>query len=324
MKAQIAIDKFIGLAIVAIVMLVIILGVYPVFKQKLGEAADTSTCNWNIFMAGIRKGSTFSIAEGIPEGCKAKRIELTLTDVQQELGYARNRLKAINSDLKYKDRAPSFSNNDEKTQYQFAMNKVIADELAGCWSKVIKGKIPIFDEWWRLYNCKDSSGATKPCSKLEDFLTVGFPVYGAWNFVSGKMQFSRAPTNCIVCARIKFDDTLVREFPNLAGTSTITTAREWMAVNPWKTGASYLEFVQDGQAEAPALLQSQYAFDVGDTPLAVVYARINVHQLEGAASWAASAFGFDAAEDVSMLRLVPYTQRDLLSPEGLGCTFILE
>ena len=306
MKAQIAIDKFIGLAIVVIVMLVVLLGVFPGMREKLAQAAETGTCDWNIFMAGIRKAGTLGIAEGIPEGCKAKRIELTLTDVQRQLGYAKNRLKVINTDPKYKDKAPSFTNDDEKTQYQFAMNKLIADELAGCWAKVLKGKVPIFDEWWRLY-----SWGTPPAG-AGDATRILFT------------NIHRAPTNCIVCARIKFDDNLVTTFPTKAGTSSIFTLPEWMAVNQWKSGGSYAEFVADGQAETPALLQS-YAFDVSNTPLAIVYARINAHQVEEAASWIGTKFGIDVKEqDLNILRIVPYTQRDLISPEGLGCTFVLE
>ena len=156
-KRGIEVQTLIQLAIVAIVLIVVFLGAYPLFSSKLHAAEEKGTCEWAVLLAAVRKAGSLGIAEGVPEGCHAKIKAITTNDLAKKTTFARNRIKAFSKppylDKQGTSTAPSFLKDDSKIVNLFALDNIIADEMIECWEKVFKGKMPLFDEWWRLYNC---------------------------------------------------------------------------------------------------------------------------------------------------------------------------
>lgn len=321
--AIIAIDTLIQLGIILIVFLIVFLGLFPGVERKLEAAEEKGKCEWSVMLAAVRKGGSLSIAEGVPEGCKATTRTITMADLRAKHEYARNRLKII-TDPDHKEYDPPFSTyfrkqvpSDPKIINEFALNTIIGNEMVDCWTKVFKGKMPLFDEWWRLYNCEGG----KPCSTIEDFAHFAIPAYGAFKVVSGGVEKTRAPVNCILCAHIMFDNDVKEKI----GTGTVTSFDEWLKINPIpRTSTSYLKFLLDGQSDVSALF-GQYSYDITDEGLAILYERVNAHQLSQLPGFEDALTFFDkkVSEDLNYLRIVPYRQEAIVAPQG-DCTFIID
>ncbi|MEM4246731.1 MAG: hypothetical protein QXR48_00460 [Candidatus Woesearchaeota archaeon] len=306
---------------IAVVFLVVFLSLYPTVEKKLYAAEEKGACEWAVLLAGIRKAGSLSIAEGVPEGCRASRIVIKPEDLRNKVSYAKKRLKTIKSEELYKDTAPYFRDNPEKRSeeqlvYEFALDSIIADQMVSCWEKVFKGRIPIFDEWWRLYNCK-KDGKTEPCSKLEDFATFAVPIYGIWEVVSGKLQAQKAPTNCILCSHITFDPQIVQ----LVGKTSITSLNEFMSNNPVPhLTKSYMEYIEEGQTVKSALFKmGENNFELSDEGIAILYERINAQQLGDIAGISIGGI----KQDANVLKILQYRQDLIVAPQG-DCTFLLD
>lgn len=318
---QIATDTLIRLAIVVVIFLVVFLGILPQFQKKAEASGGKAKCEWSVLLAGLSKAGSLNLAQGIPEGCKAKTVVVTMKDVQGRAGYARNRLKVIqdpkhreyDATSKYFRTAPL---NDNLIK-EFALDNIVADELVECWEKVWKGKVPLFNEWWRLYDvCVDpNTGKSTGCGKLEEFAKSAWAV--AFN------DANKAPTNCILCAHISFDpevQKIVRK-PEMM--------MEWLGNNPVpRTSAPYSDFLAEGQTIGGfAKLNLKYDFSTADPGIAIMYERINTHQLFQSASsvgnWAGLSNDPKDYEDQSYLKLLTYKQDVLNAPTG-DCNFILD
>lgn len=321
--AIIAIDTLIQLSIIAVIFLVVFLGIFPPFTQKLEAAEEKGKCEWSVLLSAVGKAGSLGIAQGIPEGCHAVRKTITLDDLRKKFGYAKNRLKIITDPAhkEYATTAPFFRTqipDDPQVLYEFALDNVVADELADCWTKVFRGKMPLFDEWWRLYDCV-KEGKTQPCSTIEEFVAFAIPAYGVWKVTTGGVQANRAPVNCVICAHLTFDEKLKKEI----GRPSIVTLQEWMGNNPVpRIGTSYLKFIEEGQSDASALF-TRYSFDLSDEGVAIVYERVNAQKLAQTMGKALSWAGVKVSEDKNYLKLMPYTQGALMAPTG-DCTFVVD
>jgi hypothetical protein len=314
--ALIAVDTLIRLGIVAVIFLVVFLGIFPGVERKLEAAEQKGKCEWSILLSAIKKGGTASLAEGIPEGCKASVRTISMKDL--DLRFARNRLENIQGQPIYDKTAPYFRSQKitDALVQEFALDRVIADELERCWTKVFRGKMPLFDEWWRLYNCQ-KDGKSVPCSKIDDFARFAIPVYGVWTFATGEAKFEgRAPVNCVLCSHILFDEEVKQKF----GNAPITSLREWLANNQVpNTDKAYLEYLTEGQTSQSAIFtQGQYNFDVTNDGLAILYERVNAQQI---GQFLGISFG-GLKEDQNFLKLMPYQQELIVAPKG-HCTFLL-
>jgi hypothetical protein len=314
------VDALVLLAITVIIILVST-GFLGRFEKKAEAAEEKGECNWAIMSAGLRKAGTLSIAEGIPEGCKTRIVTVTMESIRKHQIYAKNRLETMRKDKAYESVAAYFLHpptgvSEEQLVNEFALNRIVAGELEECWTRVWRGKMPLFDEWWRLYDCIDSkSGRSVPCSKLQDFAISAIPLYGAWETITGGIKFNRVPTNCYKCAHIKFDKEIRNYFNR-----PITSLREWLAINPMPNSrTSYLEYLMEGQAGLGTLFKmGGYTYEVTPEGLAIVYERVNAQQL---VQLTGITF-VGTPEDQNLLEILQNRQDTLVAPSG-KCTFIL-
>lgn len=272
------VSVLVGLSAGLIVLLILFLGVFPAFKSTIERSGEKGQCEWSVLLAALKTTGTLGIVGGIPEGCKARRVTLTEEEVNKKLAFARARLKQIQTDPAYAGTAPYFGSpppgQETQREYEFAVDALIADEMVDCWEKVFKGKLPLF---------------------YAQAFDVGAP-----------------PVNCVVCAHIRFEPSVLGKVSK----PSITSLREWMANNKVpRTSQSYLEFLQEGQTKPLGLA---YPFIMDSQGVAVLYKHI-----------ALPAVGIrtgdirDEPQEVRSLMLVPYTQ-DAITGGEQGCTLVVD
>jgi hypothetical protein len=309
--ALIAVDTLIRLGIMLVVFAVVFLGILPVFQQKLAEAGETSKCEWSILLASVQKIGSAGIAEGIPEGCKAKQVQITMANLEKGQKLAKSRISSYVADENSKKmyNPQFFTDPDSKDQLlEFALDKIIADEMVACWEKVFKGNMPLFDQWWRLYDF--------PWSKTTEDAGQAF---SKW-YVPGTMH--GPPVNCIICSRITFADDVLK----WSGGKHIASLEEFLKNNPVpRTSTAYLQYLYEGQT-GPDAFKPKYSFSVDEEGLAIMYERVNMHKTEETIKFPLRLLGLTSdVIDINHLVLVPYNQEKITSVDnGEGCTLIID
>jgi hypothetical protein len=306
-RGAIGVNTLVSLAVLLIVVFVM-LGLIPGFTQKLQAAESASTCSWSILLASVQKLGSAGIAQGIPEGCKAIMVNVSMKDLEKNQRLASNRISEfMNKPDIYKSQY--FTNTNKETLNEFALDKILADELVDCWEKVFKGKMPLFDEWWRLYSWKEGNPGSGP---------VALQV---WN-----VQVHGPPVNCVICSRITFSDEVISQFKQ----KQIISLEEWMSLNPVpRTNTPYLQYIYEGQTGTDLFkpkYRPKYSFVADERGLAVLYQRVNVHGLESAVTTPLKWIGAipEKTPDLNYLKLVPYSQEAIISQDGEGCTLIID
>jgi len=321
-KGAIGVQHFIAIAILMISVSVILFGVFPKARQAFGAVTEKGACQWSVVVSGITQ---FGGKQMIPIECKAHRIEITNKNLTDAEPAARRRLEVIWKDDKGKyggfltvngfrePGKPNIPTKKKQKTREFALNQVVAKEMKDCAEKVWKGKLPLFDRWWQIFEC-----GGQPCSTFENFIDSVVPIVGIVRLVAGAREFKRPPNLCIICSRIKFDE-LQNEFP-----APITSLTEWMSVNyPKLGGESYNKIIYDWQTGITGIFKPTYVYSL-DQPLAVVFKYIPVHAMADHIPAIASIIPGGQKEDISALYIVPYTQKSIIGERGLECDFILD
>ncbi len=321
-KSQIGVDTFIALVILVLGILVLFLVVYPDVKELLVGEGEKGACEWSLVMHSITKIADWS---AIPAECRAHRFEVDLKYLQRYHTEAKKRIDVYEADAdKYQlmleelEKSKQKIGNDPDPNYllnEWALNKIVAEEMKDCWQKVFMGELPLFDQWWDFYSWEKEM-PTRTKDRFSSFIG----------------NFEGPPTNCIICSRIKFSPDLVNYFKrhNKVNIDSIDT---WLKNNhPAWEAASYYKFLIQGQSELKSFFTPDYSYSI-DKPLAVLYEKIYYyHGIEEVLDrlWKLISGGKEGSYDLNFLKLVPYTQEDLIHPPnedrtgGEGCTFILD
>lgn len=316
-RSQIGLDPLVGLGMLALVAFIVLALIFPEVREVLVGSGEKGACEWSLVLHSLTKLSDFSL---VPAECRAVRIEVTLEDLKANFKEAKRRIDTYKSDpVKYKDILRYFNDysKSDAQLYEWSLNKIVAQEMNDCWDKVFKGQFPLFDEWWKLY----SWGSATPPDNRDEAFAMWAP--------GGPIRAYGPPTNCIVCSRIKFSDTVKKQFIDI-GKPRITTLDVWMKYNyPRLGGDSYYKLLTEGRSSLTGLFGQPFEYDV-DVPLAVLYEKIYVRQaffdwLDKA--WTAVFGGTRRDATIDNLKLVPYTQEKLIGPHANGgeaCSFVLD
>jgi len=313
-KSQIAVDTLIGLAILAVAVAIVGVLVYPEVKDLFETESTKGACEWSLVVHSLTKLSDFSL---VPAECRAHRLEISLDDLEKYHFTARKRIKIYKENPeKYGPVLQFFDNPDDSNQLnEWVLNMFVAKEMQDCWEKVFKGRLPLFDKWWNLY---DWGWSDAKLGEQKDYIDA----------VIGK--FKGPPVNCILCSRIRFSDDLTEAFGSRVNIDSLDV---WLKNNyPIAGGRSYYEILTDGQSEIKGLFAPAFEYSI-DKPLAVLYEKI--YYYHGAEAWLDKAFktiagGEKGTYELNYLKIVPYTQEDIIMPKkqdgsgGEGCTFLLD
>ncbi len=328
-KGAVGVETFVRSAAILIALVALIL-VVPHFTKQLYAASEKGQCQWSVLVSALTRTPGVGI-ENIPIECKAKYINLTLEDAQANYNAA---AKAINV---YRDRGPEYDAiykifNSQKSESQLAewsVDKILADEMVSCWDKVWKGKMPMFDEWWKIIGYSQASADQE---KLALAKTQGLPgkeedmkwyhyAY-LWN-----LQWKSPPTFCVVCTRIKFG----KDITPALGRADVNSLSTWMMFNQVpKTSISYFEYLlSEDQKNTPALFRThEIKYDTSQ-PYAVLYQRINIHKVDELSQGVLDFIGLVSTEEtdkkVDRVLLVPYDS--VLLPYdhgGANCNYVID
>lgn len=256
-KGAIAVDvpiELIALLFSAGVLLVLFI---PQLYTWITTSTEQVVCEWSIVAGAIARPLG---KELISPECKARKVSISTKNLQQFLGEAETTINKWLKDEKYVAIRDQFPEANLQNKYKYALNKLVAREMTNCWEKVLRGKLPMFDEW---YNKIDLFGSDYPeyAEKYIDKVNAFVKIWGA-------------PTFCIICSNIKFEDDLASL--NLPKNIDLT---KWLQHMPYKKSSkSIYEYLYEGQTKPSQLTEIEYNYDL--TPpnrYSVVYERINPH-----------------------------------------------
>ncbi|MCF7861145.1 hypothetical protein K9M79_02780 [Candidatus Woesearchaeota archaeon] len=285
--------------LIAFIVLLIITGK---FSEIYYDIAGSTTCTWSFLTASITK---------IPPECKMKMLEFSekdLTTEEMKL-YVTEQFKRFNcqgyyntDDCTQKYSTVSFSGNlDEKGQMndkmkEYALDKLMADEIKGCWDMVGHGKVAAFERYWSYMKCPDGDGGYRGCTKTEIVKQLGLASLGEPTSV-----VQNPPRMCIICSRIKFDDSLKAKF-----TGRVESLKEMMMYTPVSTVdmKSYYQYVIENDDLNKGIYASEFKYST-DQPYAVVYSRINKEILVEIASQTTNFDGLGILKAVGVAAGIP-------------------
>jgi len=315
-KAEIVVSELVVLSILA-VSLVLLIIVFVFFGSILQEQAPKRECQWNLLLSAITKVPLVS-AETLPPDCQMTRINVTKDQLISKEDLNKKEVIKFNRDYsnqKYVNFNPDNKDN-EKQWLEYEMDSILANEIKDCWEVAWMGQMPIFKEWWSLFECKpDTNGEYKcDCSEGKDCKLYQelWDRVKVWNY-----QVKGPPVFCLLCSRIKFEDKIIADFK----ATPIKSLPEWMQKHPIAGDTqlrSYYEYTQDDVNRG--LFAPAYIYSV-DTPLAVVYARVNVKQptqvWDAALEWTGIKDANEVNKPINSLSLIPYSE------VGEKCTYII-
>ncbi len=315
-KAQMGPKEVVTIISYLIVFAVILYLVFPAIIGLVRQGTEEAVCNWTIFLSGIFRAGGSS---PFPIECKAKEITVYEGNISNYLPEAKTNLEKFSGLEKYKRFNDKFKDmSKSQKEYEYAVDEFVAKELDSCWRKVVRGKLPMFDEWWNLVDV--------PLLGLRnvDAKSYDAEFKSKWSAL-GLIDIWGPPTFCIVCANIKFDDALIAKLKD----SEVDSLNDWLnhhSVN--KFGDSYYKYLVEGQTIPSTLFIPRYGVKDLKTTNSIIYKRVNPH---ASTAWLQKAKQLVWKTDgelppiISELKLVPY--EDVSKPYtsgGESCVYVIE
>ena len=360
-KGQVGVQTFVY-AIGILIVLVAFLLMVPSFKNLLFEAGEKGQCQWNVLVSSLTRTPGLGF-ENIPVECKAEYINVSLEDLQDNYALASQAFKKYEANAKNPLYAPMHEKfNDVNSEAQLAewsANKIVADEIVDCWDKVWQGQLPLFDSWNKLIDYENvvsrqelsniKQGASAVQSAAQPGAVTVNPALGAlfslipvntvvdwtgqlltsnpkdwtkldylkfWN-----LKYQRPPVFCVVCARINF----LKDARSVLPSSKLNLI-EWMNVNQVPmTKESYTSYIVPDELKG---FNQYYSYDI-DEPIAVVYTRVNTHQIAAVSSDVADFLGMSPTDPVpnkaDKIAVVPYDKVVMpFSKGGTSCDYVID
>ncbi len=278
----------------------------------------------------------------------ASNAKKVLTEYQKN--FDSGKYKGIDSAQQYwNGNFQGYSDPNTKKLNEWVMDKTVADEMKYCWDVTGRGNLDLFNDWWTLLDCRidgctnvDDSKCFQKCTKEQIYGMYGLNSDGQaltalgaagiiWELTgikgktmvatvtglpllyktaTGQMQIAQPPTFCVLCSRIKFDETAKTSIKN----PSVTSMSLWLANNPVTdvgdySKVSYASYLQNDAYKGLWASKDSYSYDTNQA-YAVLYTRINVmksKQLLGdIGTLVAGTNPNDLPQAVQMIKLVPY------------------
>lgn len=193
-------------------------------------------------------------------------------------------------------------NLDTKSFYrEYRLNELMAQEMKSCWSRMGRGKLDLFTDWFSVIQYKNGAWTGKEGLPLKVF-----KILNPFN------KEYESPKMCVICSRIRFSESVRNEFPKQPIESLTTfTLNNPTNVFEGRKPLSYYEFLLDevysdlfGTQEG----NLKYTYDMnGD--VAVVFFRSNLFYLVHTYARIKDYLWYDEESElapVDAIFLVPY------------------
>lgn len=326
-RGAVGVNTFV-MTVAILIALVAFIFIVPKFTKLMIEAGSTGECQWNVLVSALTRTPGLGF-ENIPVECKARYLDVTLADIQANYGDASDAITMYGKKAAYSEILPFFNKPDSVSQLaEWSLDKVVADEMVSCWDKVWKGKLPIFDEWWKLVGYKRESISDEKIAAAEK---AGVPVGDAdWKWYQyaalWNLEFKHPPTFCVVCSRIKLDSAVKTALEK----QNIESLGKWMMSNPVpRTKTDYFSYIMPEDLKQSQLFQrKEFPYGTAE-PLAVVYQRINIQKVDAVSQDILDAIGLMSSDEkdkqVNKVVLVPYSSVILPYAEGgANCDYVID
>lgn len=295
------------MVIIVFIILLIITGQFTdIFTEITGKTA----CTWSFLTASITS---------IPPECKMKLVDITVDDLEKPAMdvFVSEQFKRFNleSDTKYKDMHFTGRGDQPKFREEFALDKLMADELKDCWDKVGHGRVAALERWWSYFKCGDDQHT---CSKEE----IAKDIIEIMALRNNDIT-NTPPRLCIMCSRIKFDEGIRSKFTDV---SSLDDMMKNTPMSPTDLKSYYQYVYEDGDMNK-GIFAPTFDFTV-QKPYAVVYSRVNVDLWAAAIGLndknnnkkektisetmkviaAAAKFPIKLEDDMHQIKLIPYNE----------------
>lgn len=224
--------------ITGIIMVLVVIGVLLIIvAQMLGSlkgSIEERLCFANALQNAAIKTPGAQIAMFELTNCPIINVDVTTKDLTKDSSLAASYIKKYDQYF------------TDKSTINYNANKIVAEQMRSCWSKLGEGGLELFNKW---------------------------------------NGFTEKKRKCVICSIIRFNqDAVGRIAQENKGITTITSLREWLKNNQvlGKTPKiSYFEYFKDPDYEydTPDLLFGDFKYDVS-TRNAVVFIRITDTSLE--------------------------------------------
>ena len=247
--------------------------------------AEGGVCAWSAVFASMGKVSG---AETIKIVCPQRFVTITQSEAgkdrksnfpDEEFLYIN---KKIPSSLRKKlaNWYPAYEEKEDKDYMEYRMNEIMAKEIKHCWNKLGRGDLDLFSDWFSIVEYEEGTLKSDD-GKLERFFKKVYPF---------NKDVSLTKKACIICSRVRFDDSVKAEFgADVDPELEITTLPDWMKSHPLSSydPTSYYEFTLDESIISDFFAEEEdkdrLYYKPGDDS-AVVFMRINIHRLVEIAS----------------------------------------
>ncbi|MBW2992762.1 hypothetical protein KY345_06105 [Candidatus Woesearchaeota archaeon] len=276
MKKKAQMGKVVGIILIVVGALVLI-PLTGIILNIMKESGEQAAC---ITSAQLSSRTKVGGIETINLNCPMKLKTITMKNLDEQTAKAKKELEKIdlyNEGSEDKIRLDVYSNRDLRTLREYVLNKEIAEEMRGCWEKLGEGQLNLFNAWY------------------------GNLLETPWEIILPK---DTIPTTCVICARIKFDENIQENYPD------VTSINEWLKINTVPQKAiTYYDFLID-EVHDQYLFTPEWSYTTKE-PVGIVFARANP-QGKGYFRNLLDTFGLielgKAESGVDVLHLIPYSK----------------
>jgi len=271
-KGRRGMDLITGAIMALIIVGVLLILVAQMFGSMKGSAEEKLCFANALTNSQIKAPGGFEVFQ--LTNCPIINVEVKVKELTKESSYAASYIKKYDTYF------------TDKNTINYNANKIVAEQMESCWSKLGEGGLSLFDNW-------------------DDF------------FKTNK--------KCVICSVVRFDqDSINRIAQENNGKTTITSLREWLKNHPvpGKTPKiSYFEYFKDPDYEMPDLLFGEFDYDVSKR-FAVVFVRATQSKIEdfgklffniGATviNWVGADIEKSKGWSIDTLAVVPYNEEAL-------------
>ncbi len=263
-KAQLS-QTFVRISAITIGFLIILFVVAFPVREAMTQVAEKGQCQWEFFISSQTKilGQV-----QIPPECESNRLNITEKLLEKDFKDSRETLNTWKKDRdnnegkifgnwgsNFIDDYEGYQSNhrDDDVLYEYSMDAVVADEIKDCWEKVLKGKFPLFDEWWQLIGTEEPDDSW----------------WEVWN-----LEKKHPPTFCVLCSVVSFDKDINQRFPE-----KVSSINNWMKNTPVLKDPEKTDYFSYTLPEDQVFYEQDYSYYT-DRDLAIIYSRVNVHKID--------------------------------------------
>jgi len=304
-----------GLMVATLVVIIVMMVVFFVLLNLildvlvlLRATGEGGMCAWSAVFSSFGKKTTG--IETFKINCPQRYVTIFMTKTEEaEVVKEKNKKEnyfvidnPIPSSLRKKlaEWYPGVNFEDKDVYREYRMNEVMAKEMKSCWSKLGRGELDLFSNWFRAI----------PLEYVDDEneLNNMLRYFQFWDIKPAASQKA-----CVICSRVRFSSQIKNQYM-----TEITSLGEWMRNHPVSVVSpkplSYYEFLLDETIPSDFFAKSsdeRRFYYTTDKDQAIVFMRVNIHAIVEGVSDILDIFPGFSEEDhqaIDAVFITPYDE----------------